>query len=388
MARSSFYALLLLLTLVLCATCAPEGRKYHHRRGKRLKGGRGGKNKTRRGVPREIAGATEFLSELAANGSADGDAQGVPHQPDFAPATETAATGSPGCKRLLWYTSMSEDRRADDYWEALSVAVMSAKAHAPSLQPVLVFLGQPNSRTAWFEKQGGIVIHHRLTFRHLLDEAVEKGWCNPNIVMFQGAFGRLDAPTLTEKVMPLINVDEFETEYILYTDVDVLFFRDITLCNFPQPPRQLMFGAEMTRGVIWNTGVVLMNVTALAADMPALLDFALERKWQFPTFDQDWLRWFYEGRIDYLPDVYNWKAYWGGGENVTIVHTHGPKPADKCTACFLQQRKLPSDKACECPGEYLYLMNLCLEADHGDLFQEVVDGFQRYSQQAGLPSTA
>lgn len=296
---------------------------------------------------------------------------------------------APACKRLLWFTSMSESRRAAEYWEALSVALMSAKAHAPSLQPVLVFLGKPNARTAWFEQKGGVVIHHELTFRHLLDWAVHKGWRGPELQIFQGAFGRLDAPTLTEKVLPLIaNVGEFETNYILYTDVDVLFFRDITICNFPQPPRHLMFGAEAMRGSIWNTGVVLMNVSSFEQDMPALLAFAVERKWKFPTMDQDWLRWFYEGRVDFLPDVYNWKAYWGpgvAGEDVAIVHTHGPKPNDRCTACFLEHRAVPS--GCGCPEQYVYLFKVSLQADHGDFFQRVVDSFHNYSLVSGLPST-
>ena len=55
------------------------------------------------------------------------------------------ATRPPGCKRLLWFTALSELRDARGYWEHLFAAVMSAKTHAPSLQPTRGALDKPNS---------------------------------------------------------------------------------------------------------------------------------------------------------------------------------------------------------------------------------------------------
>ena len=41
------------------------------------------------------------------------------------------------------------------------VALLSAKKHAPSLLPVLLFPGSRSAFIRWFEQQGGLAFHHR-----------------------------------------------------------------------------------------------------------------------------------------------------------------------------------------------------------------------------------
>jgi hypothetical protein len=86
-------------------------------------------------------------------------------------------------------------------------------------------------------------------------------------------------------------------------------------------------GPEYTPGTKSNSGVLLINTTALAADHAALVDWGVSH--QFPgAYDQDMILGFYgQDRLAQLPDQMNWKGYWGyPHEQVSIVHWHGPKP--------------------------------------------------------------
>jgi len=80
-----------------------------------------------------------------------------------------------------------------------------------------------------------------------------------------------------------------------------------------------------------NTGVMVMNVAALGADLPAFREtiraqLAASAR---SSFDQHAYRQHYRGRWDQLPAVMNWKPYWGPNAAAQIVHFHGPKPFQK-----------------------------------------------------------
>jgi len=80
-----------------------------------------------------------------------------------------------------------------------------------------------------------------------------------------------------------------------------------------------------------NTGVMVMNVDALLADLPAFQEtiraqLAVSAQ---SSFDQHAYREHYRGRWERLPVELNWKPYWGRNEAAQIVHFHGPKPFQK-----------------------------------------------------------
>ena len=101
-----------------------------------------------------------------------------------------------------------------DYNSYLKVAMLSAKENAPSLIPVLIYSGAASVSTAWFEGQGGTVIFHDVPFYTDLPEIQKPA---------SGAYLRLEIPNLMVALEP-ISADT-ESEYVLYTDLDVLFLQ-------------------------------------------------------------------------------------------------------------------------------------------------------------------
>ena len=51
-----------------------------------------------------------------------------------------------------------------------------------------------------------------------------------------------------------VNESEVELSYVLYTDCDVLFEKDINTCSAPPPPLVMHVGGESTMESISNTG--------------------------------------------------------------------------------------------------------------------------------------
>jgi len=52
----------------------------------------------------------------------------------------------------------------------MQAALVTAKAVAPLLIPYLIVDGVPNEYTAWFERNGGTVVMHKLSFTARLRE--------------------------------------------------------------------------------------------------------------------------------------------------------------------------------------------------------------------------
>ncbi len=72
------------------------------------------------------------------------------------------------------------------------MALLSAKARAPSLVPHLIYDGQANGFTDWFRAQGGAVIFTQLSFLELLrkDWQEHKGNDNHWLRIARGTFLR------------------------------------------------------------------------------------------------------------------------------------------------------------------------------------------------------
>lgn len=85
--------------------------------------------------------------------------------PDSAAEAEAAAAANgTGCQRLLWFTALGRVH-TEDQRQQLQAALLSARRHAPSLAPVLVFGGEADAElAAWYAANGGHVLQHRLSF--------------------------------------------------------------------------------------------------------------------------------------------------------------------------------------------------------------------------------
>jgi hypothetical protein len=216
---------------------------------------------------------------------------------------------------MKWYFALNEAslQGSRTLWEPMiTAAVRSAKAHT-SLRPYMIYDGGEDPFIDTLQSWGVTIVRHRVSF---YDALASHPWNDPiHLKISSGAFLRTEIPLV-----------ETEDEYVLYTDCDVLFLkrpevdtvRPKVFACAPEFDKQ-----DMTR---FNTGVMVMNVPKLKADLPKFVTFIRGHLADFGTFDQDAYRQFYGERVQRLPLELNWKPYWGECADAQIVHFHGPKP--------------------------------------------------------------
>ena len=129
---------------------------------------------------------------------------------------------------MKWYFAMSESSlsRGEHDWPGLiKTAVKSALVNT-TLNPHLLYDGQPNELTKDLEKLGVKIVPHRVCFFDELESygrrtSRHESW----IGIASGAFLRLDIPLL-----------EREDDLVLYTDTDVIFLSEPDFYR-TEPPR-------------------------------------------------------------------------------------------------------------------------------------------------------
>ena len=277
------------------------------------------------------------------------------------------------CKSVLWFMGIRAS--LDDGYENLKVALLTAKAHAPSLVPCLIWSGAASPVTGWFERQGGRVFFHDLTFHAELPMELDSE---------AGAYLRLDVPLILNAMKPL--AADVEAEHVLYTDPDVIFLNDIDGCSLPKP-KVLAMGTQGFLGsqARASPGVMFMNTSALAEHRDRLLDFGRARKYASGSAQALTKAYFRPSQIAQLPMRFNWKPYWGGGDastTIALVHFYGPKPGGGLQ-CLLQDR-VNKGKACgSIPSLYRELF--ASAPDGGAFYNVMLQHWEMYAHQARQP---
>lgn len=284
------------------------------------------------------------------------------------------------CSKVLWFMALRESKDGA-YSEYAQAAFLSAKKAAPSLLPYLIWFGAATPMTAWFELNGGNVIFHELSFYSQLLEAKQG--------VLSGKFLQFDIPHIVLSMKVPMDADP---EYVLYTDADVLFYRDFTSCTLSKPAI-LALGAETVLSTKSNSGAIYLNVSGFAEQRDTLVAFAIEKGFgnlggsvAAPLNDQ---RILLQDQISQLPDIFNWKGYWGGDEpDITIFPFHGPKP--KLTVlgnqsegggldCFLAHRGAFEVKCSHINPEYRAVFRLSVD---GGKYYKVLQDFHKYLLEA------
>nr|WP_321984897.1 glycosyltransferase [uncultured Lichenicoccus sp.] len=232
---------------------------------------------------------------------------------------------------MKWYFCVTADTLTanieQDFPDMIRVAVASAFANT-DLQPHMVFDGEECGFTREMAAAGVKVIFRRLSFYAELRYAQRRllPYLTQWMTTAAGAFMRLDIPRI-----------EFEDEFVLYTDCDVVFLQNPDLGRF----RPTTFAAASQFDLYGhdfrdagkqnyaelNSGVMLMNVDRMRRDLPALIDLTCDMLHTFRGYDQSALEQFYMGQWTPLSPKYNWKPYWAGIDPYArIIHFHGPKP--------------------------------------------------------------
>ncbi len=228
---------------------------------------------------------------------------------------------------MKWFFGLN-DYASDfeNYAKMLQVAVYTAQKHT-SLIPHFLYDGEENSLTAWLRERNVQVIHCRsFLYEQLKQIALERA--DENFLKIgAGAFLRTEIPRLTAEL-------GFDDEFILYTDLDVLFLSEVVDSLERFSPTYFAVAPENRRRDYrkMNTGVMLMNLTNLRAEdakfkqfISQNLNILVEQGW-----DQGAYRLFYKGILwwkwNKLPLEFNWKPYWGDFSLARIIHFHGLKP--------------------------------------------------------------
>jgi hypothetical protein len=215
---------------------------------------------------------------------------------------------------MKWYFCWSQDSefRLDHDWKNLiRVAVESARLNT-TLEPNFVYDGEKSDFTEELQARGVNVIFHRVSFASAL------ALHNPApefLAVARGAFLRFDIPLVADEA----------DEFVLYTDADVIFRSEPDLRGY----YPLFFAAapqfDRGRKSDLNSGVMLLNLKTFRSIHEKLVDYAVKNL--HVGLDQEILRLFVGQDYVLLPDMFNWKPYWGTNDEAPIIHWHGPKPA-------------------------------------------------------------
>ena len=131
----------------------------------------------------------------------------------------------------------------------------------------------------------------------------------------------MDIPKICEKL-------NIEDDYVLYTDMDVLFLDDISeLKNLT--PNYFMVAGEFTKQFVppeINAGVMWINWRNMNQIYDEFVLFITSNLFKFQVYDQDAIILFFNDKIESLDYRYNYKPYWNEEIGSKILHFHGPKP--------------------------------------------------------------
>jgi hypothetical protein len=263
----------------------------------------------------------------------------------------------PQLKWVFAYSSGSPQHVFDH----VKVAVLSAKLNT-LLVPYCI-VNEEDHVTKWLRSNGVSVIVHRLKWneelvqQHLKKDFTPKFFTHlTSVTAIQGCFARMDIPILG-----------WMDEFVLYTDVDVMFLSDISLSQFKELPKYFLCGPETEKSIQrppCNDGVMLVNVRNMANSYSNFSKFILNNptnlEFRHGPLDQGAFNDFYSDSFKtYFSDYYNWKPYWNNWsearEFVKLVHFHGPKIVDYENK-FSNSTHKPMDG-------FLRLLQMCDERD-------------------------
>ena len=210
-----------------------------------------------------------------------------------------------------WYFCLNE-RGLKREFRFIRAAVGSAFRNT-NLVPHCIYDGEDCRELDALRRADVVILNHRSSL-----EAELRAAYGEKFDTFRGHWLRLDLPLL-----------ETDAEQILYTDIDVIFLRDP--CRYVFTPNYAAVCEESRLGDRghFNSGVMVMNLPALRAMHPSLLDSVRKRlacDFKYPPHDQKSLNDAMLDKVEWMVPEMNWKPYWGTNSHAIIAHFHGPKP--------------------------------------------------------------
>jgi len=237
--------------------------------------------------------------------------------------------------RMPWVFTYNGESPGFDYMARS--AVLSA-IHFAQVIPYCIYMGDKGDEMyQWLKRQGVHVVLHdpswKVNIVQKYDEAkkfAKAAATYESITSLVATFMRFDIPIIHAL---------YQYNYVLYTDVDVLFLKKIDLHSFPpRLPETLTMANEINYEFPCNAGVILYNLPSVRQSYLDLISFTMHAPGlhfgdKYGPADQGALNQFYEGELGSkcsLPENFNAKPYklgdFDGIDDVFILHFHGPKP--------------------------------------------------------------
>lgn len=204
-----------------------------------------------------------------------------------------------------------------EYIEMFTKAVISQKKTNPNIRSYLIFDGERDDHIEYLETKLDVtIVPYRVSFY----EKLKQHYADNHIAA--GAYLRCDIPLIVKDTLKL------PVKYVLYTDNDVLFMDDVTRLTSLKP-KYFNISSEFSkrRYTDINSGVMWINVDNMYDIYPRFRDFIINNFAKFETYDQDAIKLFFKGKMNWLDYRYNYKPYFGKQKDIKILHFHGPKPA-------------------------------------------------------------
>ena len=315
-----------------------------------------------------VANATRFACDLAtAHRSVAGCDQCTWwQQPPLATTAVAASARRP--PTTAWFMCINKPQahlftRHSQFIDLVMVAVKSARLHAPSLQPYVLYMHSDGQRfedadplASWLVAEGVRVVNERLSFAAHVPRV---RWRMKTLT----GICKLDIPRVAHSLADELTSRGLDRDRVLWTDADVLFAGDwspppgallqsvprarargaaararsgavnmaaegMAMAGWPtsattreahqdgsrgggDPLRGFAFaaGTEVFSPTL-NSGVIYANVSAFVTAWPSMLAFAIRRRFKFAVADQSWMQAFFGDHWVRLDDaVYNARPF-------------------------------------------------------------------------------
>ena len=212
-----------------------------------------------------------------------------------------------------------------DYFNMLKVTLISARKNT-SLRLICLYDGKIGDPVYNLLKDFKVeIIIHELPYKKELMEIYSHEWMETELgkdIEYSRIFG-----TFMRMEIPII---EKEDEYVLYTDMDIIFNDDILLKDLPHPAYLAAapeFERDTKRMSYFNAGILVMNIQGMRIKYQQFVEMMKRRQRSTSgLFDQGYLNELCFKDMEILPIEYNWKPYWGINGNAKLIHFHGMKP--------------------------------------------------------------
>ena len=206
-----------------------------------------------------------------------------------------------------------------------------------NIYPVVLIGQNPGQIPEWMIRLNSshdvLVLNHNASFAPRIAASAK----NEDLSR-HGAYLRLDIPVIMNVIVSIVEGRGFSvrSDFAFYTDCDVMILNVDRVFK----PKILAMGPEVNKGIVYNTGVLFVNVTGFSEVRDGLIDYADTHRWEFGGCDQGLINEYFGGKREQLPDEWNWKPYWGINRAAHVVHFHGPK-ISRCVECLVKHRFLP-----------------------------------------------